>query len=101
MGQFWTISATQFFCYFSSEFAATCHNCQWRASANASTLSVMTQFTVRHKAMSLSNGSAKEVSSMSYRARVFDAGMILGISCACITGVLWILNEVLKNLMER
>jgi hypothetical protein len=38
---------------------------------------------------------------MSNRARVFDAGMILGISCACITGVLWVLNEVLKRVMER
>jgi hypothetical protein len=27
--------------------------------------------------------------------------MILGISCACITGVLWVLNEVLKRVMER
>jgi hypothetical protein len=38
---------------------------------------------------------------MSHRARVVDAGIVLGISCICITEVLWILNEVLKSLTER
>jgi hypothetical protein len=38
---------------------------------------------------------------MSYKAKVLDAGIILGVFGACSSGVLWILYEVLKSVMER
>ena len=43
----------------------------------------------------------KRRGSMSYKAKLPDAGIILGIFCGCIAGVLWILSEVLKSLVER
>jgi hypothetical protein len=42
-----------------------------------------------------------EEGSMSYKAKVLDAGIILGVLCSCILGVLLILSEALKRLMER
>jgi hypothetical protein len=38
---------------------------------------------------------------MSYKAKLLDAGIILGIFCGCIAAVLWILSEALKSLVER
>jgi len=38
---------------------------------------------------------------MLYKAKVLDAGVILGILCSCILGVLWILSQAIKSLMER
>jgi hypothetical protein len=40
-------------------------------------------------------------SPLSYKAKLIDAGIILGTFCACIIGVLWIVKEVLKSVMER
>jgi hypothetical protein len=49
----------------------------------------------------MNNRCAKRASPMSYKAKLLDAGIILGIFCGCIAGVLWILKEVLKSLVER
>jgi hypothetical protein len=38
---------------------------------------------------------------MSCKAKLLDAGIILGTFCGCMAGVLWILKEALKSLVER
>jgi hypothetical protein len=43
----------------------------------------------------------EESESNVIRRKLLDAGIILGIFCGCIAGVLWILKEVLKSLMEK
>jgi hypothetical protein len=53
------------------------------------------------RASGMSNNSAKRASPMSCKAKLLDAGIILGTFCGCMAGVLWILKEALKSLVER